>query len=290
MEGNVLTTYFLPAALFIIMLGMGLSLVVEDFKRVVVYPKAVFIGLSNQLVILPYTALGLAILWDLPGELAVGLMILAVCPGGVTSNLISHVSKGDTALSVTLTAISSVVTIFSIPFIINYALETFMSSGQIIQLNIPKTIAQIIVITIIPITIGMIVRRYAEAFAKSMDKPVRIVSTIFLALIIVAAVLKEKEVLLNNFKLVGSVTFALNVITMGIGFITAKLFALSLKQRITISIESGIQNGTLAIAIAITILNNGQMAIPGALYSLIMFLTGGFMMYYFGRRNLSKDA
>jgi BASS family bile acid:Na+ symporter len=290
MEGNVLTTYFLPAALFIIMLGMGLSLVVEDFKRVVVFPKAVVIGLINQLFILPYTALGLAILWDLPGELAVGLMILAVCPGGVTSNLISHVSKGDTALSVTLTAISSVATIFSIPFIINYALETFMSSGQIIQLDVPKTILQIIVITIIPITIGMMVRRYAEAFAKSMDKPVRIVSTVFLALIIVAAVLKEKEVLFANFKLIGSVTFALNVITMGIGFITAKLLALGIKQRITISIESGIQNGTLAIAIAITILNNGQMAIPGALYSLIMFVTGGFMMYYFGRRTIAKDV
>ena len=284
-EGNVLTTVLLPIALFIIMLGMGLSLVVDDFKRVVIFPKAVVIGLVNQLLILPLVAFGLA--YNMPGELAVGLVLLAVCPGGVTSNLISHVSKGDTALSVTLTAISSLLTVLTIPFILNIALETFMLEGKVISLDVPKTIITIVAITILPISIGMFVRSKKEAFALSMDKPVRIASVVFLALIIIAAVIKEKEVLFNNIGDVGINALLLNVITMAVGFGTAMLFNLNLKQRITISIESGIQNGTLAITLALTVLGNSVMAIPGAIYALIMFFTGGVIMYYFGSR---KDA
>ena len=281
-EGNVLTTVLLPIALFIIMLGMGLSLVVDDFKRVVIFPKAVVIGLVNQLLILPLVAFGLA--YNMPGELAVGLVLLAVCPGGVTSNLISHVSKGDTALSVTLTAISSLLTVLTIPFILNIALETFMLEGKVISLDVPKTIITIVAITILPISIGMFVRSKKEAFALSMDKPVRIASVVFLALIIIAAVIKEKEVLFNNIGDVGINALLLNVITMAVGFGTAMLFNLNLKQRITISIESGIQNGTLAITLALTVLGNSVMAIPGAIYALIMFFTGGVIMYYFGSR------
>ena len=284
MEGNILTQILLPVALFIIMLGMGLSLVLNDFKRVMVYPKAVLVGLVNQLVFLPLIAFWLAGLWDWPGALAVGLMILAVCPGGVTSNLISHISKGDTALSVTLTAISSLITIITIPFIINFSLEYFMSEGQAIQLPVVKTIAQIVVITIIPISIGMLIRSYKPEFSDSMDRPVRIVSVVFLVLIIIAAVLKEKDVLINNAKLVGGATLLLNLLTMGVGYITSRIFKLNLRQSITISIESGIQNGTLAIAVALTILGVGEMAIPVAIYSLVMFFTGGFFMFYFGRR------
>ena len=284
MEGNILTQVLLPVALFIIMLGMGLSLVLNDFKRVMIYPKAVLIGLLNQLVLLPLIAFWLAGLWEWSGALAVGLMILAVCPGGVTSNLISHISKGDTALSVTLTAISSLVTIITIPFILNFSLEHFMSGGQAIQLPVLKTIAQIVVITIIPISIGMLIRSHKPEFSDSMDRPVRVVSVVFLVLIILAAVLKEKEVLINNAKLVGGVTLLLNLLTMALGYFTSRLLKLNLRQSITISIESGIQNGTLAIAVAMTVIGVGEMAIPGAIYSLIMFFTGGFFMFYFGRR------
>jgi len=284
MEGNVLTLVLLPIALFIIMLGMGLSLVINDFKRVMIYPKAVLIGLVNQLLLLPIIAFWIAGLWEWSGALAVGLMILAVCPGGVTSNLISHISRGDTALSVTLTAISSLITIISIPFVLNFSLEHFMSEGQAIQLPVLKTIAQIVVITIIPISIGMLIRAQKPEFSDSMDRPVRIVSVVFLILIIAAAVIKEKEVLINNAMLVGSAALLLNILTMGLGFITSKILKLNLRQSITISIESGIQNGTLAIAVAMTILGVGEMAIPGAIYSLVMFFTGGFFMFYFGRR------
>ncbi|MBW8049269.1 MAG: bile acid:sodium symporter family protein [Cytophagales bacterium] len=284
MESSIITDVFLPAALAIIMLGMGLALVMDDFKRVVLYPKAVALGLTNQLILLPLIGFLFAWLFPLKPELAVGIMILAASPGGVTSNLISHVSKGDTALSITLTAISSLFTIITIPFIINFALDYFMTGGEVIKLDVPKTILTILLITVVPVSIGMLIRHFAPGFAEKMNKPVKIMSVVFLALIIAGLLLKEKENVVYYFKQVGLVVLALNVTTMLAGFYTAKLFKLNLPQSITISIESGIQNGTLAIFIALSILHNSQMSITPAIYSLIMFVTGGFMMFYFGLR------
>ncbi len=286
MEQSVITDVFLPVALAIIMLGMGLSLVLDDFKRVVIYPKVVVLGLVNQLVLLPLVGFFFAGLFPLKPELAVGVMILVACPGGVTSNLISHVSKGDTALSVTLTAISSLITIITIPIIINFSLVHFMQEGQAIQLDVLKTIKTIIAITVVPIVIGMVIRSKKPTFADKMGKPVKIVSVIFLVLIILGAILKEREHIVAFFQQVGPVVLALNVTTMLLGFFTAKLFKFQLSQAITISIESGIQNGTLAIFVAVALLGNSQMSITPAIYSLIMFATGGFMMYYFGRKRV----
>jgi len=285
MEASSLTSVLLPLALFIIMLGMGLSLVIGDFKRVVQYPKAVTIGLVNQLVLLPLIGFAFASISGLTPELAVGLMVLAACPGGVTSNLISHLSRGDTALSITLTAISSVVSIITIPIIINFALDFFTSSGTIIKPPIKDIVLPIIAITILPVSIGMFIRSKNESFALGMDRPIKIFSAIFLLLIIAAAVFKERQVLINYFGSVWMATLGLNIGTMIIGFLSAKTMRLSLPQSITVSIESGIQNGTLALVIATTILNNSQMSIIPAVYSLLMFVTGGCMIAYFGKRD-----
>jgi BASS family bile acid:Na+ symporter len=187
-----ISTIVLAVGLIVIMLGMGLSLVKDDFKRVLVYPKAMIIGLTNQLIILPLIGFAVCILFSLPPEIAIGIMILAASPGGPTSNLIAHLAKGDLALSVSLTAISSFVTIISIPFIVNFALIYFLAEGQVIQLDIVKSIVQIFAIIVIPIFIGMIIRRYKEDFAKKMAKPVRTASGILLAVIIVGIVVKEK--------------------------------------------------------------------------------------------------
>jgi len=284
MEASPLTTVLLPLALFIIMLGMGLSLVAGDFKRVFQFPKAAAIGLVNQLIMLPLIGYLFATYTGLTPELAVGLMILAACPGGVTSNLISHLSKGDTALSISLTAISSTVSIITIPLIINFAIDHFMSADQIVKPPTKDIVLQIIAITILPVSIGMVIRRKSEAFALRMDKPVRNFSGVFLLLIIVAAVIKERQVLVDYFGAVWMATLGLNLATMLLGFMSAKLLRLSLRQSITISIESGIQNGTLALVIATTILHNSQMSITPAIYSLLMFGTGGFMIAYFGKR------
>ena len=186
------STIVLAASLIIIMLGMGLSLKTDDFKRILIYPKAILTGLVNQLILLPIIGYVLVSIFPLAPEIAIGVMILSACPGGPTSNLITHLAKGDTALSVSLTAVNSIITIFTIPFIVNFALVEFMSEGQIIQLDIPKTILQIFVIVIIPVIIGMLIRHYKEGFAGIMAKPVRIASGIVLALVIIGIVIKWK--------------------------------------------------------------------------------------------------
>ena len=284
------STYILASSLIIIMLGMGLSLVTDDFKRILVYPKAIFVGLFNQLIILPLVGFLIAISFPIQPEIAIGIMILAACPGGPTSNLIAHLAKGDTALSVTLTAFSSIITIITIPFIINFALVHFLDEGQMIKLDVVKTIAQILIIIIIPISIGMIIRRYKEGFAIRMAKPVRIASGIVLALVIIGIVIKEKENFVSYFQQAGIVALVLNVTTMTIGYFMAKMFKIKNKRAISISIESGIQNGTLAITIAVVLLGDAAFAIAPAIYSLIMFFTGGAVIYWgIKRASLSKS-
>ncbi|MDP4710192.1 MAG: bile acid:sodium symporter family protein [Saprospiraceae bacterium] len=273
MESSILTEIFLPLALAVIMLGMGLSLTLDDFRRITVAPKPVLIGLVNQLILLPIVAYILIIVFNIQTELAVGFMILAACPGGATSNLISHLAKGDTALSITLTAISSLVTVVSIPFIVNFGIIQFMPNGSAMQLNVFGTVIAVVVITIIPVSIGMLIHKLAPAFSQRMERPVRILSAVFLALIILAAILKERAHILEFFQQAGPVALLLNLLTLGIGFYTSRLFRLPQDQSRTIAIESGIQNGTLGITIAATLIGNSAMTIPSVIYSLIMFGT-----------------
>lgn len=287
MESSILTEIFLPLALGVIMLGMGLSITLDDFKRIFIYPKAVAIGLVNQIILLPLTAFGLVLLFGLETELAVGLMILAACPGGATSNLISHLAKGDTALSITLTAFSSLITVLTIPFIVNFAILRFIPGGEAQQLNVLGTIISVLIITIIPVSIGMFIHARAPRFSQRMERPVKILSAVFLAIIILAAVLKERENILTFFRQAGPVALTLNILTLALGFYASRLFRLSPKQSGTISIESGIQNGTLGITVAATLLNNSVMTIPSAIYSLIMFATAAVVIYI-GNRTI-KD-
>ena len=276
---------FLASALVIIMLGMGLSLVVDDFKRIVVYPKAILVGLVNQLILLPIIGFFIVTILAVKPEIAIGIMILAACPGGPTSNLIAHLARGDTALSVTLTSLSSFITIITIPFIINFALEHFLNEGQMIRLNVLETIIRIFVIIIIPVSIGMIIRRYKEAFAQRMAKPVRTASAIVLALIIIGIVIREKDNIISYFSQAGIAALLLNVGSMIVGYYTARLFRIMDKRAVSISIESGIQNGTLAITIAVVLLGSTTFAIAPAVYSLIMFGTGGIIIYLGIRRS-----
>ena len=274
-----ISTIFLGISLVIVMLGMGLSLTLNDFKRIFVKPKAVLLGLANQIFILPIVGFILASLFSLKPEIAIGIMILAACPGGTTSNLICHLAKGDTALSVSLTAISSLITIVTIPFIINFSLEYFLEQGQIIELPVVKTIVQILGVTIIPVTIGMVIKKYNNAYAEKMEKPVRKASAIVMVIIILGVCFKEKNNLIESFKAAGLVAITLNLVTLFIGYYSAKLLKLSKKSAISIAIESGVQNGTLAITIAILILENNTYAVAPAIYSLLMFFTGGIVVY-----------
>jgi len=291
MENSILTAVILPVSLAIIMLGMGFTLVLENFKKIVQSPKAAFIGLTNQLLLLPLVGFSLAILFDLPPDMAVGLMIIAACPGGPTSNLISHVAKGDIALSISLTAVTSMLTVFTIPVILSFALSYFSGdSATQIQLPIGNTIIQIMGITIVPVSIGMLINSYFPKFAKRLESPMRIASTVIFVAVLSGIILANKQHIVTYLKSVGLVALALNISTMALGYYSSKIFKLNLKQSISITIESGIQNGTLAIVIATSILQQSSMSIPAAVYSLLMFLTSGVLMWTFGNRNVSEDS
>lgn len=273
------STIILALSLIIIMLGMGLSLVVDDFKRILLYPKAIVVGLVNQIILLPLIGFALVSLFSVKPDIAIGIMILAACPGGPTSNLISHLAKGDLALSVSLTAISSFITILTIPFIVNFALLQFLEEGQIVRLDVVQTIIQVFAIIVVPVTIGMLIRRYKERFALKMEKPVRRASGIVIFLVIVGIVIKEKENVISYFQQAGLIALCLNAATMLVGFYSAKIFKIKSKQAISISIESGIQNGTLAISVAVVLLGSTAFSIAPAIYSLLMFFTGGIVIW-----------
>lgn len=286
MEGSVATEIILPISMGIIMLGMGLSLTLEDFRNVVRFPKAALLGLCNQLIVLPAIAFTLATLTNMPAEMAIGLMIIAACPGGATSNLITHIAKGEIALSITLTAISSTITVFTIPLIISFALVHFgNNSGLEVELPILKTVTQIMGITILPVSLGMVIRRVKRKFAYQMERPVRIASLVIFLMVAIGIIIAEKDNIAPYFRAAGLSVILLNLVTMLIGYLTAKSLRLKLNQVITITIESGVQNAVLAMVIAASILKQPDMAIPAAVYSLVMLFSGGFMMWRFGRRS-----
>lgn len=261
---------FLIVSLFIIMMGMGLSLTKADFRRVLQYPKAVLLGFLNQIILLPLIAFGLIQLFDVSNEIAIGVMILSACPGGPTSNLVTHLAKGDTALSVTLTAVNSIVTILTIPIIVNFALGEF-SSGEEVTSPVGAIVGSLIVIIAIPLIIGMTIKNKKPQVAKKMDKPVRVVSTAIIVLVIVGIVIKERAQLVEQISESFFIVITLNVLTMLVGFITAKMVKLKFKEALTICLESGNQNGTLAIQVSSLI--NITFGFPAAVYSLFMYFT-----------------
>ncbi|MBU0522818.1 MAG: bile acid:sodium symporter family protein [Gammaproteobacteria bacterium] len=274
MTADPLLTLFLPVALGIIMLGLGLSLTLADFARVVKLPKPVLIGLSCQLVLLPLVCFFLAKAFGLEPALAVGLMLLAASPGGTTANLYSHLAHGDVALNITLTAVNSVVAVLTMPLIVNLSLAYFMDGDQALPLQFTKVV-QVFAIVLGPVAIGMWIRSRFEGFAARMEKPVKIISALFLLIIILLAVVKDWQTFVDYAPLVGGAALAFNLISLAVGYWVPRLMKLSLRQSIAIGMEIGIHNGTLAIALALSpmLLNNPTMSIPAAIYSIIMFFT-----------------
>ncbi len=281
--GGVLTNTLLPIALGVIMLGLGLSLTLADFKRVVAYPRAVAIGLVCQMLVLPAACYGIAKAFALPPELAVGLMLLAASPGGATANLFSHLAKGDVALNITLTATNSLLSIVTMPFLVELSIRAFMAADQQIPLQLGKVL-QVFAIILVPVGIGMLVRFKKPDLATRLDKPVRILSAVFLVLVIIGAVLKERANLGEYFRQVGVAALVFNLVSMAVGYFIPRLLGVTQRQAVAIGMEIGIHNGTLAIALATTVLGNSAMAIPPAIYSLIMFFTAGAFGYFVSKR------
>ncbi len=278
MEQSIALTIFLPLALGIIMLGLGLSLTIADFKRVVLYPKAVIVGLLCQMILLPAVCFGLTLIFNLPPALAVGLMLLSASPGGATANLFSHLAKGDVALNISLTAVNSVLTLFTLPFIINFSIQYFMQSDQAVTMQFSKII-EVFLVVLLPVTIGMIINRNSPSTSKKLENPVKILSAAFLILVILGAILKEKENFIGYFQQVGLACLTFNIVSMMLGYWLPYFLKVSKKQSIAIGMEIGIHNGTLAIYIALNVIGNSTMSIPPAVYSLIMFLTAAVFGY-----------
>ena len=285
MQQSAATTLFLPIALGIIMLGLGLSLTMDDFKRVAKYPKAITIALVCQMLVLPVLCFFIARLSGLEPALCVGLMLLAASPGGATANLYSHLANGDVALNITLTAVNSVLALLTLPLIVNYSMEIFLGAGQFIPMPFSKVV-EVFAIVLLPVSLGMIIKTRAAAFAAKMDKPVKIVSALLLLAIIISVTMREKQLLLDHFASLGWPVLIFNVVSMAVGFFVPQLLGVNKRQAVAIGMEIGIHNGTLAIFIALNVIGNSSMSVPPAIYSLLMFVTAaafGFLV------NLKKE-
>lgn len=287
MQADVLTKVILPLSLFLIMFGIGLSLKISDFKNIFKFPKAIVVGLIAQLILLPVIAFALALIFKLPAELAVGLIIIALAPGGATSNMFTYLYKGDVSLSVSLTVLTSLITPFTIPLLAALSMVYFMDNSTEFELPIIKTIIQLLVITVIPIALGMFALSRKPVLAKKIENVLKWFSIFFLFLIIALIVMKNSENMLSFFAQVGAATLVLNVVVLILGYQLANMLKLNNKQSICIGFEVGIQNGTLALVVAGTLIGNNTMMIPAVTYSILMFITGALFGWWISKRNVS---
>lgn len=264
-----LATIGLPAALGIIMFGLGLSLTIDDFKKVARSPKIMAIALGCQLLLLPVVAFGLVKLLGLNPYLAVGMMLLAACPGGTTANLFSHLFRGDVALNVSLTAVNSVVALFTLPLITNFAIVHFGLKGEV---SLPfLEVVKVFAIVLVPTAIGMFVKSRAPQFAASMDRPVRALSAIVLAVMVIAILVAEWDNAPKYIASVGLVAVIFCALSLVIGYYVPRGLGLPEGQSIASSFEIGVHNSTLGIYIAVEILDSVAISVPSAVYSLVMF-------------------
>ena len=289
---SVLTNIALPIALGIVMLGLGLNLTVGDFKRVGKHPKAAFIALACQLIILPALCFGLVLLFQLPPVLAVGMMLLAASPGGSTANLFSHLFRGDVALNISLTAINSVISVFTLPLVVNLSIAYFLPGGGQVGFQFAKAL-EVFAIVLLPVALGMAIRAWKPDFARRMDKPVRIASIVILVIVVAGAVAANLEVLLANVGALAGIVVVFCVLSLTIGFFVPRLFGVQRDQSIASAFEIGLHNATLAIVIAQTALGSVEMSLPGAVYGVFMFFLAtafGFIIRGRGRAGAPKDA
>jgi len=270
---------FVPTGLMVLMFGMGLQLVPADWIRLVRYPRSVLTGLLGQFVLLPAVAFLLVHFLSLPLAVSAGVVILAACPGGVVSNSISFLARADIALSVTLTALSSVLALVTVPIIVGLGLEIIQQSTPVatradaIHLPLGATVKQLFMVVLLPLAAGMVLRRFAEGFALASDRWFRVGSVLVLLILLIGAVGLEFDFFLNNFKALWPVLLTLNVVTMLGGYLLAHVAGLVAVQRRTIAIETGIQNVALGVLIALNLLQQPEWIVAPSVYSIVMMLT-----------------
>ncbi|MDG5499943.1 bile acid:sodium symporter family protein [Marinobacter sp. BGYM27] len=278
MTSSVFSQIVLPVCLFIIMFGMGLSLRIADFTRVARFPKAAILGTVGQMIVLPLAGFALAA-WLMPTPaLAVGLVLIAACPGGITSNLVAYLARADLALSISLTAISSLLTTITIPLIAGLALTTFAGEGVVFDVPVGKMMAALFAITLLPVLIGMLIKAKSERMALWLEPKINLFGALFLVFLIIVILIEQGESVITQVSDSGVAALALNVVMMTVGLLMARAFRLNSAQSTSITIEIGIQNSTLAMMVATTFLHDPAMAVPAAVYSIMMYLTGSVVI------------
>jgi len=284
MEGGIVTDIIVPICLALMMVGLGMTLAPEDFKKVAIFPKAAITGLVFQMIVLPLTGFGLASLFPLKPELAVGVMLLAACPGGVASNVITHLAKGDTALAVTLTIISSSLSLISIPLIVSLSLVHFMGADSSIEFSVLETVIKVFILIVPTVAFGMVLKAKAPAFAGKSEKFVSLGGLIFLIVLVIGVAVNERELLVRETANVGPVCISLCVVTMGLGYFVSRLLAINKPQSVSIAIGTGYQNSALALVIATSFLKNAQIAISPAFYTIAMYVAALSIVGYMNIR------
>ena len=274
MEGGVLSEVVLPLAIFLIMVSVGMALTLEDFRRVATTPRAVAVGLSSQLVVLPLLGFATAAVFDLEEVFAVSIVLLAASPGGTTSNLVVHAADADRALSVTLTALSNMVVWLTMPFLLRVAFDTFGDGTRTVDVPIVETMLQVVALTVVPVLVGMAVRSRREAFALRAEGPSKVAAGVFLGVVIVALTAQNWAAVLEDGPRFAPAFVVLNLAALGAGFGLARLVRLPVVQAFTVAIETGLQNATLSITIAISVLDSNTMAVIPGLYGVWMLVTG----------------
>ncbi len=286
-DGSIFTELLVPLGLALIMVSLGLSLTPGDFKRVFVVPRGVLIGLANLLVISPLLAFGVAELFGLSAALAVGLVLLGASPGGTTANMLTHLARGDVALSVTMTAISSVAAVVTVPLYLGIAIDHFGSSLTD-DVNMLGVVVRVLLITIVPLAIGMWIRARREQKVLEVEDRVKRAALIAFVVVVILAVISEFEELVDNFADVAAACLLLNVLAMTISYSVARLAKLDNRQSTAIAMELGVHNATLAIAVATSIAT--VLTIPAAVYSGFMFITAGLFARLMYQRNAAAPA
>lgn len=287
MDSPVLTSIVLPAAIAVIMCSLGMTLTRADFRRVFVAPRGVAIGMLNMALISPLLALTTAELFGLSPELSVGLVLLGASPGGMMANMLTHLSRGDTALSVTMTAISSVGAIVTVPLFLALSASHF-GAGEVGEANMLGVVARVFAITIVPVAIGMELRRRNPQRIEAIYPRFRNVALVLFGLVVLGAIGSEHDTVAENAAEVGAAALALNVAAMSISFTISKLARLDNRQATAISLELGIHNAALAIAVGATLAST--LTIPAAVYASFMLLTGGGFAWAMSRRNASAES
>ena len=276
---SIVTDIFLPIALAFIMFALGLGLTGADFLRVLKQPKDFFVGAISQIILLPIIAFILVKVWPISPELAIGVMIIAAAPGGVTSNILTSFARGDVALSISLTAVISLLSVITVPFIIVTSLSLLDSETISQNISLASMAISMFLIVTVPVIIGMVFRKFASNLAIKFEPIAKKISIVLFVIVLLGAILAEKDNIVSYFADAGLITLALNVIMMIVAFYVAQLLATGNAQKKCIAIECGLQNGTLAIFVGTTLFGGGAFVIPAATYSLIMFATSLIFVY-----------